>query len=308
MSKKIFIAGHRGLVGSALVRLFESLPDWEVIVRTRQELDLTDEKKTVEFLASEKPTHVIDAAAKVGGIKANNERPVDFLVDNIKIQMSLIQACHLANVEKLLFLGSSCIYPKFAEQPIREESLMAGPLELTNDGYAIAKISGIYMCRAYRRQYGRDYISAMPTNLFGPNDNYDINTSHVMPALIKKFHTAKIEGQTSVGLWGTGEPKREFLHSDDLAQACLVLLDKWSSEEIINIGTGKDISIRELAEQVKEVVGFEGSIEWDTSMPDGTPRKLLDVSRIHSLGWEPQISLRSGIESTYDYFKEHQAG
>ncbi len=305
MSKKIFIAGHRGLVGSALHRLFTGLPDWEIIVRTRSEVDLSDSGQTRAFLSEVKPDYVIDAAARVGGIKANNERPVDFLVDNLKIQISLIEACHAAGVRKLLFLGSSCIYPKLAPQPISEDSLMSGPLERTNDAYSIAKIAGIYLCRSYRRQYGSDYISAMPTNLFGPHDNFDLESSHVMPALIRKFHDAKTAGRPSVRLWGTGSPRREFLHSDDMARACLVLLEKWSSEEIVNIGYGKDCTIRELAENVRQVVGYEGEIEWDTSMPDGTPQKLLDISRIKSLGWEPQVSLEAGLRSTYQWFLEN---
>lgn len=307
MSKKIFIAGHRGLVGSALHRLFSTLPDWEIIVRTRQELDLTDSEKTRAFLSAEKPEYVIDAAARVGGIKANNDRPVDFLVDNLKIQLSLIEACHAAGVRKLLFLGSSCIYPKLAPQPISEDSLMSGPLERTNDAYSIAKIAGIFMCRSYRRQYGSDYISAMPTNLFGPHDNFDLESSHVMPALIRKFHDAKTRGQPTVRLWGTGAPRREFLHSDDMARACLVLLEQWSSEEIVNIGCGKDCTIRELADIICRVVGFEGKIEWDTSMPDGTPQKLLDIRRLQSLGWQPQVHLEEGIRSTYQWFLENKA-
>jgi GDP-L-fucose synthase len=305
--RKIFIAGHRGMVGSALLRLLSGLPNWEVIVRTRSELDLSDEVKTRDFLAEAKPDFVIDAAAKVGGIKANNDYPVDYLIDNIKIQLSLIQACHLAGVRKLLFLGSSCIYPKLAPQPIHEDSLMTGPLEKTNDAYSIAKISGIYLCQAYRRQYGCDYISAMPTNLYGPCDNFDLESSHVFPALIRKFHDAKVQNKESVRLWGTGSPRRELLHVDDLARACLVLLEQWSSPEIVNIGCGEDLTIKELAERIRAAVGYSGGIEWDTSMPDGTPRKLLDVSRLKSLGWEPQINLEDGIRSTYQWFLENEA-
>jgi GDP-L-fucose synthase len=305
--RKIFIAGHRGMVGSALLRLLSGLPNWEVIVRTRSELDLSDEVKTRDFLAEAKPDFVIDAAAKVGGIKANNDYPVDYLIDNIKIQLSLIQACHLAGVRKLLFLGSSCIYPKLAPQPIHEDSLMTGPLEKTNDAYSIAKISGIYLCQAYRRQYGCDYISAMPTNLYGPCDNFDLESSHVFPALIRKFHDAKVQNKESVRLWGTGSPRRELLHVDDLARACLVLLEQWSSPEIVNIGCGEDLTIKELAERIRAAVGYSGGIEWDTSMPDGTPRKLLDVNRLKSLGWEPQINLEDGIRSTYQWFLENEA-
>lgn len=306
MTQKIFIAGHRGLVGSALDRLFSGLPNWAVVTRTRQELDLTDEERTTAFLRETSPDFVIMAAAKVGGIKANNDRPADFLVENLKLQISLIQACHAAKVRKVLFLGSSCIYPKQAPQPIREEHLMTGPLERTNDAYAIAKISGIYLCQAYRRQHGSDFISAMPTNLYGPRDNFDPESSHVLPALIRKFHEAKVNGLKCVRLWGSGQPRREFLHADDLARACLILLERWSSEEIVNVGTGEDLTITDLAAIIREVVGFDGEIAWDTSMPDGTPRKLLDVSRMRSLGWEPQIGLEEGIRSTYQWFLENE--
>jgi len=304
--KKIFIAGHRGLVGSALRRVYDSLDGWEVVVRTRQEVDLSDPAATRDFLKSEKPDVVIDAAAKVGGIHANNEYPVDFLLQNLAIQNSLITGAHEAGVEKLLFLGSSCIYPKFAKQPITEDQLLAGPLEPTNDAYAIAKIAGIKLCQAYRKQYGAKFISAMPTNLYGPNDNFDLETSHVLPALIHKFHLAKVEGKASVRLWGTGSPRREFLHADDLARACALLVEEYDSDEIINIGTGEDVTIKELAGTVQSVVGFEGNIEWDDSKPDGTPRKLLDVTRLKALGWEPEVSLEDGIRDAYQWFlKNH---
>ncbi|MGF1678950.1 MAG: GDP-L-fucose synthase family protein [Candidatus Methylacidiphilales bacterium] len=303
--KKIFIAGHRGLVGSALTRLYSSTEGWEILVRTRAELDLTDERSTLDFLRSEKPDVVIDAAAKVGGIHANNQFPVDFLLHNLKIQNSLIAGAHQAGVEKLLFLGSSCIYPKFARQPITEDQLMTGSLEPTNDAYAIAKIAGIQLCRAYRKQYGSRFISAMPTNLYGPNDNFDLETSHVLPALIHKFHLAQKQKKNEVVLWGTGTPRREFLHVDDLASACHLLVENYDSPEIINIGTGEDVTIKELAEAVGRVVGFEGQITWDDSKPDGTPRKLLDVTRLKSLGWQPRIPLEEGIRSAYQWFLDH---
>ncbi|MEM6821399.1 MAG: GDP-L-fucose synthase [Verrucomicrobiota bacterium] len=303
--KKIYIAGHRGLVGSGLTRLYMALEDWSVLTRTRQELDLTDEEATVRFLEAEKPDVVIDAAAKVGGIHANNEYPVEFLLENLKIQNSLISGAYRAGVEKLLFLGSSCIYPKFAEQPINEDQLLKGALEPTNDAYAIAKIAGIKLCQAYQRQYGACFISAMPTNLYGPNDNFDLETSHVLPALIHKFHLAKIQKKNYVTLWGSGSPKREFLHVDDLARACQQLVESYTSPEIINIGTGEDVTIKELASLVQSTVGFEGEIRWDDSKPDGTPRKLLDVSKLKSLGWAPQISLEQGLQDAYGWFLEH---
>jgi len=300
--KKIFIAGHRGLVGSALKRYYDALPDWEVLVRTRQELDLRDADATRKFLQAEKPDAVIVAAAKVGGIHANNEYPVDFLLENLNIQNSVIAGAHDAAVNKLLFLGSSCIYPKFAPQPITEDQLLAGPLEPTNDAYAIAKIAGIKLCQAYRKQYGAHYISGMPTNLYGPNDNFDLETSHVLPALIHKFHLAKTGQTDGVTLWGTGSPRREFLHVDDLAHACHLLVDIYDQPEIINIGTGEDITIKELAETVGRIIGYKGEIRWDNSKPDGTPRKLLDVSRLKALGWEPKTDLETGIRSAYQWF------
>lgn len=304
--KKIFIAGHRGLVGSGLKRWYDSRDDWEVITRTRQEVDLSEPEATLAFLEAEKPDVVIDAAAKVGGIHANNEYPVDFLLQNLAIQNSLIAGAYGAGVGKLLFLGSSCIYPKFATQPISEDQLLAGPLEPTNDAYAIAKIAGIKLCQAYRKQYGAKFISAMPTNLYGPNDNFDLETSHVLPALIHKFHLAKAGGKDAVTLWGTGSPRREFLHVDDLARACALLVDQYDSGEIINIGTGEDVTIKELAQTVQAVVGFDGGIEWDESKPDGTPRKLLDISRLKALGWKPEIDLETGIRDAYQWFLDHR--
>jgi GDP-L-fucose synthase len=305
LMKKIFIAGHRGLVGGALKRLYDSLEGWQVVVRTRQEVDLADEAATLAFLKSEQPDVVIDAAAKVGGIHANNEYPVEFLLDNLKIQNSLISGAYEAGVGKLLFLGSSCIYPKMAKQPITEDELLNGHLEPTNDAYAIAKIAGIKLCQAYRKQYGANFISGMPTNLYGPGDNFDLNSSHVLPALIHKFHLAKTGQTEGVTLWGSGSPRREFLHVDDLAAACRLLIDGYESEQIINIGTGVDVTIRELAELVQAVVGYQGEIQWDADKPDGTPRKLLDVSRLKSLGWQPQISLEAGIRGAYDWFLEN---
>ncbi|MEM1158348.1 MAG: GDP-L-fucose synthase [Verrucomicrobiota bacterium] len=302
--KKIFIAGHRGLVGSSLKRLYDSLEDWETVVRTRQEVDLSDANATLEFLKAEKPDVVIDAAARVGGIHANNEYPVEFLLQNLQIQNSLISGAYQAGVNKLLFLGSSCIYPKLAKQPITEDELLNGYLEPTNEAYAVAKIAGIKLCQAYRKQYGANFISGMPTNLYGPGDNFDLSNSHVLPALIHKFHLAKTGQTDSVKVWGSGSPRREFLHVDDLATACRLLVDDYDSEEIINIGTGEDVTIKELADLVQSVVGYAGEIQWDSDKPDGTPRKLLNVSRLKSLGWKPQISLEDGIRSAYDWFLE----
>lgn len=303
---RLFIAGHRGLVGSALVRAAAGLGA-EIITRTRAELDLLDGAAVRKFYVETQPTHVIVAAAKVGGIKANHDFPVEFLLENLNIQNHLIAGAYDAGVRKLLFLGSSCIYPKFAPQPIHEDSLLTGPLEPTNEPYAIAKIAGIKLCQAYRRQYGADFVSAMPTNLYGPHDNFDPITSHVLPALIGKFHRAKLAGAESVTLWGSGTPRREFLHVDDLARACYLLLERYESPEPINVGTGEDVTIRELAELVRAAVGFEGRIEWDATQPDGTPRKLLDVSRLKSLGWAPQVELRDGIGAAYRWFQEHVA-
>jgi GDP-L-fucose synthase len=301
-SDKIFVAGHRGLVGSAIIRRLESEGFDNLPKRDRSELDLADEEAVQHFFAQEKPSVVIFAAARVGGIKANNDFPVEFLLDNLRIQNNVIHAAHQAGVRKLLFLGSSCIYPKFAPQPIPETALLSGPLEPTNEAYAIAKIAGIKLCQAYSREYGANFISAMPTNLYGPNDNFDLETSHVLAALLRKAHEAKMRKVREVIVWGSGKPRREFLHVDDLASACLFLLEKYDSPEIINVGCGKDISIRELAELICDVVGFDGELAWDTTKPDGTPRKLLDITKLHDLGWQPTIPLRDGIAQTYHWF------
>jgi GDP-L-fucose synthase len=300
---KIFVAGHRGMVGSALVRRLEAEAFSNVVTRERSQLDLTDESAVAKFLAEERPDVVIAAAAKVGGIKANNDYPVEFLVENLRIQNNVIRAAHENGVRKLLFLGSSCIYPKFAPQPIPETALLSGPLEPTNEAYAVAKIAGIKLCQAYSREKGANFISAMATNLYGPNDNFDLETSHVLAALLRKAHEAETRDDQKLVVWGTGKPRREFLHVDDLASACLLLLEKYDSPEIINVGYGEDISIRELAELICDVVGFEGELAWDTTKPDGTPRKLLDVSKIRALGWKPAIPLRDGIVRTYDWFR-----
>ena len=300
---KIFVAGHRGMVGSALVRRLEAGAFSNLLTRERAQLDLTDEAAVAKFFADEKPAIVIVAAAKVGGIKANNDYPVEFLVENLRIQNNVIRAAHENGVRKLLFLGSSCIYPKFAPQPIQESALLTGPLEPTNEAYAIAKIAGIKLCQAYAREYGANFISAMPTNLYGPNDNFDLETSHVLAALLRKAHEAKTRGDQRLIVWGTGKPRREFLHVDDLASACLLLLENYDSPEIINVGCGEDISIRELAELICDVVGFDGELAWDTTKPDGTPHKLLDVSKIRALGWKPAVPLRDGIVRTYDWFR-----
>lgn len=303
--KSIFVAGHRGLVGSALVRALQRQGGWRILTRTRQELDLLDTEAVKSFFEKEKPEAVILAAAKVGGIKANNDFPVEFLLDNLKVQNNVIESSFKSGVKKLLFLGSSCIYPKFAPQPIKEESFLTGALEPTNDAYAIAKIAGIKLCQAYRKEYGANYISAMPTNMYGPNDNYDLNGSHVLPALIRKFHTAKVTGAAHVTLWGTGTPRREFLHSDDLAEACLMLLEKYESGEIINVGSGEDLPIADLAQLVQEATEFKGRIVWDTTQPDGTPRKLMDGSRIRAMGWKPRIPLAQGIREAYRWYLEN---
>jgi GDP-L-fucose synthase len=304
-SPKIFIAGHRGLVGSALVRAFQAeRPDYELLLRSRQELDLLDTPKVQDFFHTEKPNYVVFAAAKVGGIIANSHFPADFIYDNLQIQNNVIHAAYKAGVKKLLFLGSSCIYPKLAPQPLKEEYLLSGPLEPTNEWYAVAKIAGIKLCQALRRQHDCHFISAMPTNLYGANDNYDLKSSHVLPALMRKFHEAKIEGASTVTCWGTGSPQREFLHVDDLSAACLFLLENYDEELIINVGSGSEVTIRELAELVGKVVGFKGDIHWDTTKPDGTPRKLLDTSRLNDLGWTPKIKLEDGIRQTYREYVE----
>ncbi len=302
-SEKIFVAGHRGMVGSALVRRLEAEGFKNLLTRDRSKLDLASESAVAKFFAEERPTIVIVAAAKVGGIKANNDFPVEFLLDNLLIQNNVIRSAYERGVRKLLFLGSSCIYPKFAPQPIPETSLLDGPLEPTNEAYAIAKIAGIKLCQAYNREYGANFISAMPTNLYGPNDNFDLETSHVLPALLRKAHEAKTRKDKKLIVWGTGKPRREFLHVDDLASACLLLLEKYDSPEIINVGCGEDVSIRELAELICDVVGFNGELAWDTTKPDGTPRKLLDVTKLRALGWKPAITLRNGVASTYEWFR-----
>jgi len=301
-SEKIFVAGHRGLVGSALIRCFEREGFHNLPKRDRLQLDLADEGAVQNFFAKEKPAIVIFAAAKVGGIKANNDFPVEFLLDNLRIQNNIIHAAHEAGVRKLLFLGSSCIYPKLAPQPIPETALLSGPLEPTNEAYAIAKIAGIKLCQAFSREYGANFISVMPTNLYGPNDNFDLETSHVLAALLRKAHEAKTSGAREIVVWGSGKPRREFLHVDDLASACLFLLENYDSPEIINVGCGEDISIRELAVVICDIVGFEGELAWDGTKPDGTPRKLLDITKLRGLGWHPTISLRDGIAQTYDWF------
>ncbi len=299
---KIYVAGHRGMVGSAIVRKLQKEGYTNLVLKTSAELDLRDQVKVADFFAAEKPDYVFLAAAKVGGIVANNTYRADFLYENLAIQNNIIHSSFVNKVKKLQFLGSSCIYPKLAPQPLKESYLLSGYLEETNEPYAIAKIAGIKMCEAYRAQYGCDFISVMPTNLYGPNDNYDLENSHVLPAMIRKFHEAKERGDASMTLWGTGSPMREFLHADDLAEACVYLMETYSDSELVNIGTGIDVTIKELAETVKEIVGFTGSIQWDTSRPDGTPRKLMDVSKLHSLGWKHKIELKEGIALAYQDF------
>ncbi len=301
----VYVAGHNGLVGSGLVRALEAQGVGKIIGFRSSELDLRDRDATFTAIAEAKPDIIIDAAARVGGIMANSTYPVDFMKDNMLIQTNIMDAAHEADVERLLFLGSSCIYPRHATQPIRESSLMTGPLEPTNQAYAMAKIAGIYYIEAFRTQYGRKWISAMPTNLYGPKDNFDLQSSHVLPAFIRRFHEAKMSGASTVTVWGTGSPRREFLHVDDLAKASLMLLESYDSSETINVGWGDDLPIRQLAETVAAVVGFEGEIEWDTSKPDGMPRKLLDTSRINALGWQPEITLQDGVSSTYQWFIEN---
>ncbi|HEY0455908.1 MAG TPA: GDP-L-fucose synthase [Verrucomicrobiae bacterium] len=299
---KIFVAGHRGLVGSAIFRQLQAQGFTQVIGRTRKELDLQDTQAVWAFYENEKPEYVIIAAARVGGIMANNTQPAWFLYENLQIQNNLIHGAYSNGVKKLLFLGSSCIYPRLAPQPMREDSLLTGPLEPTNEWYAIAKIAGIKMCQAYRRQHGCDFISAMPTNMYGPNDNYDLNSSHVLPALIRKFHEAKVSNSPSVVCWGTGAPLREFMYSDDFARACIFLIDNYNEEQFINVGVGSEISIKEVSELIGDVVGYKGKIVWDTSKPDGSPRKLMDSSRIFALGWRPQVDLRTGLKMAYEDF------
>ena len=296
---KIYVAGHRGLVGSAIVRTLVTAGYTNIVTRTRAELDLLNQTSVADFFATEKPEYVFLAAAKVGGIMANKDYPADFIYQNLTIQNNIIENAHQHKVAKLLFLGSSCIYPKLAPQPIKEEHLLTGPLEPSNDAYAIAKIAGIKMCQAYNTQHGDNFISVMPTNLYGENDNFDLETSHVIPALIRRFHEAKEAGTQQVTLWGTGSPMREFLYVDDMAAACVHLMETYNEPEIVNIGTGEDVTIKELAETIKEIVGYEGEVKWDTTKPDGTPRKLLDVSKLHNLGWKHQTHLKEGINKTY---------
>jgi GDP-L-fucose synthase len=302
---RVFVAGHRGLVGSAVVRELERAGYANLLLRTSAELDLRSQSAVEEFCARERPEYVVLAAAKVGGIHANDTYPADFIRDNLQIQTNLIDAAWRCGTRKLAFLGSSCIYPKLAPQPMREDALLTGPLEPTNEWYAVAKIAGIKMCQAYRRQYGFNAISLMPTNLYGPGDNFDLQNSHVLPALIRRFHEARERGDAEVVVWGTGTPRREFLHVDDLARAVVFLMRTYDEGEIVNVGCGSDVSIRELAEMVAGVVGFEGQIRFDTSKPDGTPRKLLDVARVTALGWRPEIGLREGIESTLQWYLGH---
>lgn len=299
---KIYVAGHRGMVGSAIVRRLQKDGFTNIVTRSSKELDLREQQPVRDFFSSEKPDVVVLAAAKVGGIHANNVYRAQFLHENLMIQNNVIDSAYRNGVKKLLFLGSSCIYPKMAPQPLKEESLLTGLLEQTNEPYAIAKIAGIKMAESYRRQYGVNYISAMPTNLYGPNDNYDLNNSHVLPALIRKFHTAKVTNAPSVEVWGTGSPMREFLHVDDLADACFFLLQNYDEEMFVNIGTGEDLTIKALAEMIKEIVGYTGELKWNTEKPDGTPRKLMDVSRLHNMGWKHRIGLREGIAAVYKEF------
>ncbi len=306
LESKIYVAGHRGMVGSAVVRKLEREGYQNIVYRTSSELDLKDQAAVKQFFEEEKPGYVVDAAARVGGIMANREYPWQFLYENLQIQNNLINTAYHSGVKKLIFLGSSCIYPKHADQPMREESLLTGPLEPTNQWYAIAKIAGVKMVEALREQYDRDYVSLMPTNLYGPNDNFDLETSHVLPAMIRKFHDAKENGQNAVELWGTGSPMREFLHVDDVAGAVYFSLTNTMDHNLYNVGTGKDITIRKLAELIQEIVGHTGDIHWDDSKPDGTPRKLMDVSRMKAEGWEYSIELRDGIRATYEWFLENK--
>ena len=305
---KIYIAGHRGLVGSAIKRNLEKRGFVNLIFKTHQELDLTNQSAVANFFQKEKPKYIFLAAAKVGGILANNTYPAEFIYENLQIQNNIIHQSYLNKVKKLLFLGSSCIYPKFAPQPIKEKYLLTGLLEPTNEPYALAKIAGIKMCKYYNKQYGTNFISVMPTNLYGPNDNFNLNTSHVLPALIRKFYEAKINNKKEVILWGTGKPKREFLYVDDLANACIFLIKNYNATDIgefVNIGTGEDISIKELAKIIKNIAKYKGKIVWDKSKPDGTPRKILDVSHLHNLGWKHKIKLEQGVKKAYEWYKTH---
>ncbi len=302
---KIYVAGHHGLVGSAIVRNLEKKGYVNVFGKSHKELDLTNQAAVRDFFSKERPEYVVLAAAKVGGINANNTTPAEFAYVNMQIQCNVIKSAHDYDVKKLLFLGSTCIYPRMAPQPIPEDALLTGPLEETNEAYAIAKISGLEMCKFFKRQYGDDFISCMPTNLYGPHDNYDLNNSHVMPAMIRKFHEAKVNHAESVELWGTGSPLREFLYVDDMADACVFLLENYSGEQHVNIGTGKEVTIKELAETVKKIVGFEGEIVWNSNMPDGTPRKLTDVQKLHALGWTHKVNLEEGVKLAYDWFAKN---
>lgn len=304
-NSKIFIAGHRGLVGSAIVRALQKDGFTNLVTKTSKELDLTNQNAVADFFSKEKPEYVFLAAAKVGGIMANKTYPADFIYKNLLIQKNAIHNAHIHNTKKLLFLGSSCIYPKLCPQPIKEEYLLTGELEPSNKAYALAKIAGIVTCQSYNEQYGTNFISLMPTNLYGPNDNFDLENSHVLPAMMRRFHEAKLAGNPSVTLWGTGVAMREFLHVDDLAEACLFLMQNYDDSSIVNVGTGEDVTIKELAEKIKKVVGYEGEIVWDTTKPDGTPRKLLDVSKLNKLGWKHTTSLDEGVTSTYRWFKEN---
>lgn len=305
--RTIYIAGHRGLAGSALVRHYGKLPGWRILTRTHAELELRDLAAVRSFFERERPSHVILAAARVGGIKANSEAQVEFLLDNLRIQNNVVEAAADFGVAKLLFLGSSCVYPKLAPQPLREDCLLTSALEPSNEGYALAKIAGLKLCAYYRRQYGRNFISAMPTNLYGPNDNFDLEKSHVLPALLRRFHEAKLADAPAVTLWGTGSPRREFLHADDFAAACAVLMEHYEYDELINVGVGEDVTIQELAQLIRATVGYAGEIVWNTAMPDGTPRKLLDVSRIQALGWKARIPLGEGIRDTYQWYLANRA-
>ncbi len=304
---KIYVAGHRGLVGSAIVRKLRAEGYERLLLRTSSDLDLRNQAAVTEFFQNERPDYVFLAAAKVGGIVANNNYPAEFIYDNLMIQCNVIHNAWLTGVQKLLFLGSTCIYPKMAPQPIREEYLLTGPLEPTNEAYAIAKISGITMCHSYNRQYGTRFIAAMPTNLYGPNDNFDLETSHVLPALIRKFHEAKASGAASVTLWGTGSPYREFVHVDDVADASFFLMERYEGSDLVNIGSGEELTIKELAGKIKKIVGFQGDVSFDTTRPDGTPRKLCDVSRINALGWQRKISLDEGLQATCAWYAANRA-
>lgn len=305
-SDLIYVAGHRGLVGSAIVRNLKEKGYQHIIGKTHKELSLTNQADVIRFFEEERPDVVILAAAKVGGINANNTMPAEFAYENMQIQCNVIKCCHDFHVKKLLFLGSTCIYPKMAPQPISEDALLTGPLEETNEAYAIAKIAGLEMCKYYKKQYGDDFISCMPTNLYGPHDNYDLSASHVMPAMIRKFHEAKESLAPVVELWGSGTPLREFLYVDDMADACVFLLENYSGEQHVNIGTGKEVTIKELAETVKKVVGYQGRMVWNAAMPDGTPRKLTDVTKLHGIGWTHKVELEEGIRLAYDWFKENE--